>query len=331
MNYQSNKDAALYQSIMCDIKFYREKIMSEFTMKLNNITNEVDPPSQKRVDDEVKILIDNLPTTFNGSILIRQNSKFPRIFSALMIGVEGTPYDNACILFDIYLPDKYPKIPLKINCTTSSTYGKFNPSISINGDISMSLLGTFGYYGNNDLGKWNPKESSIYQILFSIQSLLFTEEPYFNDSSKEHLRNTTWGKNESKKYNQQAHLIVIAEGIYKVLKNPPPEFSNAIKCHFLIKRDNIKKVFNKWKLMVDTEIYEKNVYMSTEYLSYEEKTLAEWVKITNELLDSIENDITDEFKDIINSSINKVEEFAQFEQHTSYMEEYETDPLLGYV
>ena len=278
--------AAQYKSIMNEMKFSRDKIISKLANELTaNKSRELSPPSQERIDYEVKLLEENLPTTFSGSIILRQNSKSPRIFSALIMGIENTPYDNACILFEIYLPDKYPSVPFSIKCITSqSSYSKFNPQINFNGDVRLSLLNTYGCTGNTSYGKWDPSESSIYQILFSVQNLMFTHEPYFNDKAHT-MRDSPWGKLESKKYNQRLHLIVVAECIHNMLKDPPYEFQDVIEYHFLMKRDYIKAVLNKWKLEVDAQICDK-VYI-TDFISYQGKTLSDWVNDTVKLLDAL--------------------------------------------
>lgn len=304
MTMDNSKDiinAAKYKSIMDEFKFSRDKIVSELANKINTLVHtnktEFSPPTQCDIDREVKLLIDNLPTTFSGSILIRQNSKSHRIFSALIMGVENTPYDSACILFEIFLPDGYPTIPLKIKCMTPSTYGKFNPSINNNGDVTMALLGTYGCTGNTCEGKWNPNESSIYQVLFSIQNLMFTCDPYFNDPAKDTFRNSAWGKKESKQYNQKVRLMVVADCMYKMLKDPPPEFADAIKYHFLVKRNYIKQVLKEWNASIDVTSHNSTV--TPDYLSYQNKTLFEWIKLTTSLLEEL--DATDQFKDSFGS------------------------------
>ena len=41
------------------------------------------------------------------------------------------------------------------------------------GKVCLSLLGTF--HGSNAAEKWNPKDSSLYQILLSVQGLILIE------------------------------------------------------------------------------------------------------------------------------------------------------------
>lgn len=44
-----------------------------------------------------------------------------------------------------------------------------------NGKVCLSLLGTWNGPG------WDPKTSSILQLLLSVQALVLVEEPYFNE------------------------------------------------------------------------------------------------------------------------------------------------------
>ncbi len=48
------------------------------------------------------------------------------------------------------------------------------------GTVCLSLLGTWNGHASQS---WNPEHSSIYQVLLSIQALIFVEDPYFNEPS----------------------------------------------------------------------------------------------------------------------------------------------------
>jgi len=55
---------------------------------------------------------------------------------------------------------------------------RFNPNLYNCGKVCLSLLGTWsGSAGES----WNPKTSSLLQILVSIQSLILVSEPYYNE------------------------------------------------------------------------------------------------------------------------------------------------------
>jgi ubiquitin-protein ligase len=85
-------------------------------------------------------------------------------------------------LFDIYFPSDYPNQSPKVNLQTTG-YGevRFNPNLYNCGKVCLSLLGTWSG-GQNET--WDPKASTLLQVLVSIQSLIFVPEPFFNEPGK---------------------------------------------------------------------------------------------------------------------------------------------------
>ena len=45
--------------------------------------------------------------------------------------------------------------------------------------VCLSLLGTF--HGGDESSKWNPQYSSLFQLMMSVQTQIFTPDPYFNE------------------------------------------------------------------------------------------------------------------------------------------------------
>ena len=79
--------------------------------------------------------------------------------------------------------------------------------------MCLSLLGTWsGGAGEN----WSPSNSTLLQVLVSIQSLILVPEPYFNEPGYERLMGTSEGNMKSKNYNSQ---IVIANMQYGMLEH----------------------------------------------------------------------------------------------------------------
>lgn len=48
------------------------------------------------------------------------------------------------------------------------------------GRVCLSLLGT--WHSQNDTESWNPKQSTLLQLFLSIQSLVLTARPYYNEA-----------------------------------------------------------------------------------------------------------------------------------------------------
>jgi len=77
--------------------------------------------------------------------------------------------------FDIYVPNDYPMRNPKVQLlTTGGGSVRFGPNLYANGHVCLSLLGTWSG------PQWNPKHSSLHQLLLSIQGLILgVEHPYY--------------------------------------------------------------------------------------------------------------------------------------------------------
>lgn len=88
-------------------------------------------------------------------------------------------------VFDIFFPREYPRVPPLLSfMTTGGGQVRFNPNLYVDGKVCLSLLGLA--FAKDDSQRWKVGESSLAQILLSIQSQIFgVEEPYFNEGSGE--------------------------------------------------------------------------------------------------------------------------------------------------
>jgi baculoviral IAP repeat-containing protein 6 len=95
-----------------------------------------------RIAKEMSSLLTNLPVEFASSIFVRCDENRHDILKALIIGPEGTPYENGCFEFDIMLPTNYPDAPplVKLTTTGGGTV-RFNPNLYNCGKVCLSLLG----------------------------------------------------------------------------------------------------------------------------------------------------------------------------------------------
>jgi len=95
------------------------------------------------------------------------------------MGSEDTPYAHGAFIYDIYFSEEYPIKPPKINLmTTGNNTVRFNPNLYSNGYVCLSLLGT---WSGQPTEVWNPTTSNIFQILLSIQSIVMSEDVYYNE------------------------------------------------------------------------------------------------------------------------------------------------------
>jgi len=88
------------------------------------------------------------------------------VMKALIMGSAETPYAHGAFEFDIHIGDNYPNGPPTVNLmTTGRNTVRFNPNLYSCGKVCLSLLGTWRGSNNEN---WNPKFSTILQILISI-------------------------------------------------------------------------------------------------------------------------------------------------------------------
>ncbi|GKV05225.1 hypothetical protein SLEP1_g17257 [Rubroshorea leprosula] len=88
----------------------------------------------------------------------------------------GTPYHDGLFFFDITFPLDYPNRPLMAHYRSFGF--RINPNLYANGKVFLSLINT---WVGKKIEKWNPNESTVLQLLLSIQGLVLNEKPYFNE------------------------------------------------------------------------------------------------------------------------------------------------------
>ena len=110
----------------------------------------------------------------------------------------------------------------------------------------MSLLGTWAGPG------WVSGQSTLLQVLISIQSLILVPDPYFNEPCYDRLRGTPQGAAQSKAYNKsiKKHTVnaALESHLTSILgnNNEYVEFEPVMIKHFLEKRSLIQKELWSW-------------------------------------------------------------------------------------
>lgn len=123
---------------------------------------------------------------------------------------------------------------------------RFNPNLYQCGKVCLSLLGTWQGPG------WVSGESTLLQVLVSIQSLILVPDPYFNEPGWERERGTPRGATNSSNYNRSIRRFTLEAALESHLSailaktNTYPEFEEAMKKHFLEKRSLIEKEIRQW-------------------------------------------------------------------------------------
>lgn len=194
---------------------------------------------------EATQLKNNLPIHPNSSILVRQDENRMDFVRALITGTVDTPYSRGCFVFDIYFPSSYPVDPplVKIITTGNGTV-RFNPNLYADGKVCLSLLGT--WHGGDASEKWDPKKSSLYQVLLSIQGMMFTPDPCFNEPGYEGIKGTDEGDALCKEYNAKIKLHTIRHAMVGQLREPAPGFEEAIRTHFRLQKEAVLRQCADW-------------------------------------------------------------------------------------
>jgi len=178
------------------------------------------PIWMKRIAREWRILSRGLPE----AIHLHLYEDRMDLMRAAIVGPKNTPYADALLFFDLYLPHNYPLVPPTVMFWA---HGKrLNPNLYASGRICLSLLGTWSGTG---VENWQPTKSNILQVLISILGLILVEDPYFNEPGFE----TSKGKPEaevlSRKYSEDVRLNILKT----MLIGPPKGFEELAKSHFL--------------------------------------------------------------------------------------------------
>eukprot|EP00253_Pinus_taeda_P036174 PITA_36174 len=105
---------------------------------------------------------------------------------------------------------------------------KLNPNLYETGKVCLSLLNTWTGRGNEI---WDPKISSILQVLISLQGLVLNARPYFNEAGYDKQVGTTEGEKNSVAYNENSFLLACKLMLY-LLHRPPQHFESFVKDHF---------------------------------------------------------------------------------------------------
>jgi ubiquitin-protein ligase len=157
----------------------------------------------------------------------------------LIAGSEGTPYSHGLFAYDLYFEDEYPNVPPKMVITTTGQ-GKvrFNPNLYSCGKVCLSLLGTWRGHSTEN---WDPKVSTILQLLISTQSVIMSEYVYFNEPGFESEQGTPAGEKKNEAYSNIVRYCNIKFAMLEMIRHPPEGFKDVVQRHFYVKRQLIMK------------------------------------------------------------------------------------------
>ncbi|CAN8259255.1 unnamed protein product [Cochlearia groenlandica] len=191
----------------------------------------------KRIQEEWRILENDLPDM----IFVRAYESRMDLLRAVIIGAEGTPYHDGLFFFDIFFPDTYPSVPPSVNYHSGGL--RINPNLYNSGKVCLSLLGT---WSGSQKEKWIPNNSTMLQVLVSIQGLILNKKPYFNEPGHERTEGSPMGESSSKAYSENTFLLSLKTMVYS-MRRPPKYFEDFAYGHFFSCAHDIVKACNAYR------------------------------------------------------------------------------------
>lgn len=192
--------------------------------------------THKKIMQEWRILEKSLPET----IFVRAYEKRIDLLRAVIVGAAGTPYHDGLFFFDLAFPPDYPNSPPQVHFRS---YGmRLNPNLYANGRVCLSLLNT---WAGKKSEKWNPCESTVLQVLLSIQALVLNEKPYFNEPGHGMLGRAIWEK-KSQAYNEDVFILSCKTMLF-LIRRPPRNFEDLVVRHFRERGDWILRACDAYR------------------------------------------------------------------------------------
>ncbi|KAL9265212.1 putative ubiquitin-conjugating enzyme E2 23 [Drosera capensis] len=176
----------------------------------------------KKLQQDWDILQNNLPD----GIYVRVYEDRMDLLRAVIVGAYGTPYQDGLFFFDFHLTPEYPDVPPSAHYHSGGW--RINPNLYEEGKVCLSLLNTWTGRGNE---VWDPKSSSILQVLVSLQGLVLNSKPYFNEAGYDKQVGTAEGEKNSLSYNENTFLLNCKTIMY-LIRRPPKDFKDLVKEHF---------------------------------------------------------------------------------------------------
>nr|XP_011466900.1 PREDICTED: putative ubiquitin-conjugating enzyme E2 38 isoform X2 [Fragaria vesca subsp. vesca] len=229
-NVQHSNDDSLTQKFQQFKQFDVVEDFSDHHYSRMGFSDEQPPKNwAKRIQEEWKILENDLPDT----IFVRVYEARMELLRAVIIGPTGTPYHDGLFVFDCLFPTDYPNSPPMVYYYSGGL--RLNPNLYECGKVCLSLLGT---WSGKQRENWIPGESTMLQVLVSIQALILNADPYFNEPGYEKTSTTVEGQKQSRKYSEEAFIMSLKTMMY-TLRKPPKYFEDFVSGHFRNRAHNI--------------------------------------------------------------------------------------------
>jgi len=188
------------------------------------------------IKKELRLLRSSLPY----GIYVKGFEDRMDLYSVMIFGPEGTPYEDGLFFFDVQLPSDYPTSPPCVHYISFCS-DRLNPNLYEDGKVCVSLLGTWQGKGTEI---WHNK-SSLLQVLVSIQGLILVHEPYFNEAGYEKQKITPEGQENSRMYNEMS-ICKLVQSMTKIAMHPPEAFKSETIAHLKEFSDKFIYRLERW-------------------------------------------------------------------------------------
>jgi ubiquitin-protein ligase len=243
------------------------KDSSYFKKESTNAT--INKKKLQRLKKEISILSNSLPD----GIFVKVDEDHFDFMKVMIIGPEGTPYENGCFLFDLYLPENFPQNCPKMKfLTTGAGTFYFNPNLYQEGKVCLSLLGTWEGPG------WDPETCTLLQLLVSLQGMVFVDYPLENEPGYEGQAEY----DDSLSYNKGIRHATLQYAMIWAFSNSEsyPVFGSEAKLWLYANKDKIENQLKNWQ---ELNTRYEGTYCS--YFSWEKKFPAgSFEKMTEEMM-----------------------------------------------
>jgi ubiquitin-protein ligase len=194
------------------------------------------PGRFKRLITEISTLQTGLPP----GIFVRYCENRPDVLKCIIIGPRGSPYENGLFEFDIFCGADFPTSPPQVNFKgTGGGRVSINPNLYADGKVCLSLLGTWS-------GEpWKPNESTLLQVLISIQAMILCEEPWYNEPGREAGYSDS-ENGPSARYNKTIREHTVRYAILNWLDKPPQLWQEVVDQHFRRNCNAVLKTVEDW-------------------------------------------------------------------------------------
>ncbi|KAK5639956.1 hypothetical protein RI129_010767 [Pyrocoelia pectoralis] len=190
----------------------------------------------KTVQKEFILFKESLPP----GIWVRSYGNRIDLLSVMIEGPKETPYEDALFLFDLQFSQDYPQsAPLCHYISYSSE--RLNPNLYLEGRVCISLLGT---WMGKDVEVWSTN-STLLQLIVSIQGLILVAEPYYNEPAHLVQMNTQKGYENSRTYNELVILKVV-QSMTELALAPPEVFSKEIVAYCATHGEKMCNRLERW-------------------------------------------------------------------------------------